>query len=74
MKDDPRCLALLKHYHGPPCRMAHEAQKPMFHLTVADGAIGAHLQAAQSVGKDFEKLARRIADDVGLKLPQLSGA
>jgi len=73
VKDDPWCLALLKHYHSL-MPMAQEAQKPMFHLTAADGAIGAHFQAAQSAGKDFEKLAKRIAERAGLRLPQLSGA
>ena len=73
VKDDPRCLALLKHYHGL-MPMAHEAQKPMFHLTVADGAIGAHLQAAQSVGKGLrEPCPRANRHDEsrfrGLKLP-----
>jgi chromosome partitioning protein len=71
--DDKWCLALLKHYHGL-MPMAQEAHKPMFHLTVADGAIGAHFEAAQSAAKDFEKLARRITEAVGLKLPHFSGA
>ncbi len=73
VSDDPWCLAVLKHYHSL-MQMAQEAQKPMFHLKAADGAIGSHFQAAQSVRKDFEKLARRIATDVGLKIPQFSGA
>jgi chromosome partitioning protein len=73
VNDDPWCLAVLKHYHSL-MQMAQEAQKPMFHLKPADGAIGSHFQAAQSVGKDFEKLARRIADGVGLEIPQFSGA
>jgi chromosome partitioning protein len=70
-KDDPWCLALLKHYHSL-MPMAQEAQKPMFHLKVADGAIGSHFQAAQSAGQDFKRLAERIAKGVGLKLPYLS--
>jgi cellulose biosynthesis protein BcsQ len=71
VKDDPWCLALLKHYHSL-MPMAQEAQKPMFHLKAADGAIGAHFQAAQSVGQEFKRLAERIAERVGLKLPYLS--
>jgi hypothetical protein len=71
VRDDPWCLALLKHYHSL-MPMAQEAHKPMFHLTVADGATGWHFQAAQSAGKEFEKLAKRIAEGAGLKLPQLS--
>jgi chromosome partitioning protein len=71
VKDDPWCLALLKHYHSL-MPMAQEAHKPMFHLKVADGAIGSHFQAAQNSGKDFEQLARRIADGAGIKIPQFS--
>jgi chromosome partitioning protein len=71
VKDDPWCLALLKHYHSL-MPMAQEAQKPMFHLKVADGAIGAHFQAAQSVGQEYKRLAERIAERAGLKLPYLS--
>ena len=73
VREDVWCLALLKHYHSL-MPMAQEAHKPMFHLTMADGAIGSHFQAAQSARKDFEKLAIRIAEAAGLKLPQLSGA
>lgn len=73
VREDPWCLALLKHYHSL-MPMAQEAHKPMFHLKVADGALGSHFQAAQSAGKDFENLARRIAEGVGLKIPQFSGA
>jgi hypothetical protein len=72
-KDDPWCLAFLKHYHSL-MPMAQEAQKPMFHLKVADGAIGSHFQAAQSAGQEYKQLAERIAEKVGLKLPYLSGS
>jgi len=65
---DPSCLALLKHYHSL-MPMALEARKPMFHLKVADGAIGAHLSAAQDAGKLFRRLAKRIAERVDVKLP-----
>ncbi len=71
VRDDQWCLALLKHYHSL-MPMAQEAQKPMFHLKVADGAIGAHFQAAQSVGQEYKRLAERIAKGAGLKLPYLS--
>ena len=68
VKDDSWCLALLKHYHSL-MPMAQEAHKPMFHLKVADSAIGSHFQAAQNSGKDFEQLARRIAEGAGIKIP-----
>ena len=59
IEDDPHCLGLLKHYHSL-MPMSHEARKPVFHLTSADGAIGAHQQAVTRAYDDFERLARRI--------------
>jgi hypothetical protein len=64
---DPDCLALLKHYRSL-MPMAQEARKPMFHLKVADGAIGAHFKAAQSARRDFEALAREIGRRAGLSI------
>jgi chromosome partitioning protein len=61
VEDDPHCLALLKHYHSL-MPMAQEARKPVFHLTTADGAIGAHQQAVTRAYEDFERLARRIEE------------
>ena len=46
--------------------MAHEARKPMFHLKAADGALGGHIYAVQDCYRDFERLARRIADKCGV--------
>jgi cellulose biosynthesis protein BcsQ len=62
--DDPNCLALLKHYHSL-MPMAQEARKPVFHLTTADGAIGAHQQAVTGAYYDFKGLADRIAQRLG---------
>jgi len=67
VKDDPHCLMLLKHYRSL-MTMAQEAKKPIFHLKPADGAIGAHMQAVQSAWKDFNKLASKIAERVGVRL------
>ncbi len=63
---DPYCLAVLKHYHSL-MPMAHAARKPMFHLTFADGAVGSHFDAVQSVGKEYKQLAKRIAEGAGLE-------
>jgi chromosome partitioning protein len=71
--DDPLCLALIKYYHSL-MPLAQQIQKPMFHLTEADGAIGSYLQGAQSVGQEYKRLGERIAKAVGLKLPYLSGS
>jgi hypothetical protein len=57
---DEHCLTMLKHYRSL-MPMAQEARKPIFHLKAADGAIGAHAQAAQTVRGDFERLALAIA-------------
>jgi chromosome partitioning protein len=71
VKDDPWCLALLKHYHSL-MPMAQEARKPMFHLKVADGAIGSHFQAAQDAGRHFKQLALRIANEARIDVPQFA--
>lgn len=58
-KNDPYCLAQLKDYRSLAA-MAQEHHKPMFSLTVADGAIGAHQAAVRQCREDFEGLAREI--------------
>ena len=63
---DVNCLAQLKHYRSL-MPLAMEARKPMFALTVADGAIGAHQQAAVECGKDFMRLAKNILGAIGVK-------
>ena len=62
---DSECLATLKHYRSLMA-MAHEARKPMFHLKVADGALGGHVYAVQDCYADFERLAGRIAARCGV--------
>jgi len=61
--EDPKCLALLKHYRSLMA-MSHENRKPVFHLRSADGAIGAHFTAAQRSGDDFRNLAKRIEAEI----------
>jgi hypothetical protein len=65
---DPHELASLKHYRSL-MPLAQDARKPMFLLRPADGAIGGHAEAVADCFRDFEKLARRIADACGLELP-----
>lgn len=65
--NDPHCLALLKNYQSL-MPMAQEVRKPIFHLKPADGAIGAHTYAVKNVYRDFEALARRIAEQTGVKM------
>jgi chromosome partitioning protein len=60
IENDPHCLAQLKHYRSL-MPLAMEAGKPIFHLKPADGAIGAHVAAVNECGKDFRRLALRLA-------------
>jgi hypothetical protein len=48
--------------------MGQENRKPIFKLTSADGAIGAHANAVQDAKNDFEELARKIASKIGLTI------
>ena len=65
---DPYNLAMLKHYRSL-MPMAMEARKPVFSLKPADGAIGAHSEAARAAHQDFLSLAQRIAERCGAVLP-----
>lgn len=56
---DPNCLGLVKHYRSL-MPMALEANKPIFHLLPADGAIGSHYHAVQEAEKNFKQLAKEI--------------
>ncbi len=56
---DSHLLARVKHYRSL-LPMAQEARKPMFHLTAADGAIGAHTRAVSEARENFSKLAGEI--------------
>ncbi len=69
LASDPGNLASLKHYRSL-MPLAQEARKPVFHLKPADGAIGAHFDAVRESGRDFENLARRIAERAGIAVPE----
>ena len=60
---DPNCLAVLRHYRSL-MPMAQTARKPIFHLTAADGAIGAHSEMVRAVGQEFDALRTRILERV----------
>ncbi|AQT60887.1 ParA family protein [Cellvibrio sp. PSBB023] len=66
-EDDPYCLGTIKHYRSL-IPMAQERRKPIFKLTSADGAIGSHAGAVQDAKRDFETLAYKIADKIGLDI------
>lgn len=61
---DVNQIQRIKHYRSL-MPMAMEARKPMFDLTSADGAIGAHQTNVQRCHDDFEALCREIARRVG---------
>ncbi|MEI6819337.1 MAG: AAA family ATPase [Verrucomicrobiota bacterium] len=65
---DPYLLAQLKHYRSL-MPLAMEANKPMFRLKPADGAIGAHVQAVTDCHHDFLKLARKLGTAAGITIP-----
>ncbi len=56
---DPACLGIMRHYQSL-MPLAQDAQKPMFDLRPADGAIGAQMEAVRRCGDDFQKLALAI--------------
>jgi len=67
VQNDPYLLAQLKHYRSL-MPLAMEANKPMFSLKPADGAIGAHVSAVSDCHKDFLSLARKLATRVDIEL------
>lgn len=67
VQEDPECLSTLKNYRSL-MPMAMEAHKPMFLLKPADGAMGVHTQAVKGCYKDFEQLARKIANHCEIAL------
>ena len=64
--DSENALATVKHYRSL-VPMAQEARKPIFHLTPADGAIGAHAAAARDAHKDFKILAEKIVGRINIE-------
>lgn len=62
---DPYCLGVMRHYQSL-MPLAQDAQKPMFMLKPADGAIGAHTNAVMRCRQEFKAVAVNIAGRVGL--------
>jgi hypothetical protein len=54
-------LGTIKRY-GSLMPLSQEARKPIFRLKASDGAVGSHAKAALDARRDFETLARKIAD------------
>jgi len=66
---DQYCIAIIKHYRSL-VPLAQEHRKPIFDLTVADGAIGAHANAVAMAKDDFRNLSVKIAEKIGLLLKE----
>jgi cellulose biosynthesis protein BcsQ len=65
---DEHLIASVKHYRSL-MPMAQEAGKPMFHLTSADGAIGAHTKAVAEARQNFSRLAAELLARCGIGEP-----
>lgn len=65
-ESDGNQILRIKHYRSL-MPMAMEARKPMFSLTNADGAIGAHQTNVRQCHDDFYALVKAIAARAGLK-------
>jgi chromosome partitioning protein len=63
--NDQNCIAMLKNYQSL-IPMGQDAHKPIFHLRPADGAIGAHANAAQLAYLDFKALTESILMRMGM--------
>lgn len=60
---DQYCLGVMRHYQSL-MPLAQDAQKPMFMLKPADGAIGAHIQAVARCRQEFQAVAQTIVQRV----------
>ena len=58
-ENDPNLVATIKHFRSL-IALAQEARKPIFSLTPADGAMGAHARAANAAYADFRQLAEEL--------------
>ena len=63
-ENDSACLGILRHYQSL-MPLAQDAQKPMFELLPADGAIGAQMDSVRRCRDDFESLAKALLDRIG---------
>ena len=57
--NDPNLVATIKHFRSL-IALAQEARKPIFSLTPADGAMGAHSVAANAAYADFKQVALEL--------------
>jgi len=67
VKEDPECLALVKHYRSL-IPMAQEARLPIFLLRAAHGAMGSHANAVQQARVEFEAFTRKLLSKIGIAI------
>lgn len=67
-EDGENALATLRHYRSL-APMAEEKGKPIFKLTVADGAVGSQAAAVVDARADFKALAEKVIQRIGLAAP-----
>lgn len=65
VENDPNRIGLIKNYQSL-MPMAEDALKPVFKLTPADGAIGAHALAVSKCYLDFKNLTQEIIRRIDL--------
>jgi cellulose biosynthesis protein BcsQ len=71
LENDDDCLACLRHYVSL-APLAQEARKPIFKLRSADGAIGSHAASVARAYKDFNDLAHKILERIGISASAFS--
>lgn len=65
VEEDPNCIGFVKNYQSL-MPMAEDARKPIFKLTAADGAIGAHAVAVSKCYLDFKRLTNETLCRAGI--------
>ena len=67
IKEDPYCLALLRHYKSI-VPISQEVRKPMFDLKSADGVSGSQITTVRAAHADFQTLSKRILEKAQLPI------
>jgi len=63
--EDTNCIGFIKNYQSL-MPLAEDARKPVFRLTAADGAIGAHSTAVSKCYMDFKRLTLKALERTGV--------
>ena len=63
--DDPYCIGNLTYYLGL-MPLAHDARKPVFNLTPADGLVGNHTPVVFDRYREYRDVAERLGERCGM--------